>query len=200
MRAVLFGSLIMALLFLAPPAVRGEQSSLMTRFSINHPFQVPGLVLQPNTRYVIRLANVPGSRNLVQIFNDDQTQLLTMFMAVSAERPEKEHASFTFIKTEPGFPFAIRKWFYGQGRGLEFVYPTEQAAEIANHAGEAVLAADTGSLKNLDDVRVQEVRPVNHVSQMRELPRTHGQFAVVVLAGVLCLGAGLGFTVLAPKV
>ena len=129
----------------------------MTRFTVNQPFEVPGVVLQPNTRYVIRLLDSPSNRNIVQIYNDDQTRLITTFMAVSAERPEPaDRTTFTFIETEPGYPLPIKEWFYpGRLHGLEFIYPKEQALEIARHAREPVLAASSNDLHDLASITVE---------------------------------------------
>src|SRR5207253_570949 len=124
---------------------------------INHPFEVPGMVLQPDTPYVIRLLDSPSNRNVVQVYNDDQTQMLTMFMAISDERLEPpDKTLFTFIETQPGFPLPMKEWFYpGRLRGLEFVYPKDQATEIAHHAREAVLAANTTDLHDLNTISVE---------------------------------------------
>ena len=48
------GCLMLALVFLTPTA-RASEWDLMTKFTVNHPFEVPGMTLQPNTRYTIRL-------------------------------------------------------------------------------------------------------------------------------------------------
>src|SRR5689334_10881675 len=85
---ILSSCLIFAVALLAPPATQADEWNLATRFTVNHPFEVPNMVLQPNTPYVIRLHDSPAERNVVQIFNADQTRMLTMFMAVSDERME----------------------------------------------------------------------------------------------------------------
>ena len=86
-------------------ATHADEWNLMTRFTVNHPFEVPGMTLQPNTRYVIRLYDSPSTRNVVQVLNDDETKLLTMFMAVSDQRLEPfDKTVFTFIETQPGYP------------------------------------------------------------------------------------------------
>jgi hypothetical protein len=102
-------------------------------------------MLQANTKYVIKLLDSPGTRNVVQVYDEDQTKLLTMFMGVSAQRMEPEDKTvFKFIETQPGFPLPIRTWFYpGRLTGLDFVYPKQQATEIAAHAKEPVLATNS---------------------------------------------------------
>src|SRR5262249_1409871 len=155
--AVLISLFILAVVFIAPPSTRGDEWNQMTRFTVNHPFEVPGLTLQPNTRYVMRLIDSPSNRNVVQVLNEDETKLLTIFTAISDERLEPaDKTVFTFIETEPGYPLPVREWFYpGRLVGHEFVYPKEQALEIARHAKESVLAAETVNLHDLSAMKVE---------------------------------------------
>jgi hypothetical protein len=157
---VMAGCFIVAALLIAPQA-RGDEWNLATRFTVNHPFEVPKMVLLPNTPYVIRVLDSPSNRNVVQIYDGDQTHMLTMFMAIAAERPEPaDETVFTFIETERGFPLPIQEWFYpGRTTGLEFVYPKEQAREIASHAREAVLSAELVDLHDLKAITVESVEP-----------------------------------------
>jgi hypothetical protein len=160
--AVLTSFLILAVVFLAPSATRADDWNLMTRFTVNHPFEVPGMTLQPNTRYVIRLYDSPSTRNVVQVLNNDETKLLTMFMAVSDLRLEPlDKTVFTFIETQPGYPLPVKEWFYpGRLNGLEFIYPKEQALEIARHAREPVLSAENINLHNLSSMKIEAISPL----------------------------------------
>jgi len=166
--AVIVGCLILTLAFIAPPLMRGDEWNLATKFKIDHPFQVPGMVLQPNTVYVIRLLDSPSNRNIVQIYDEDQQPMLTMFMGISDERLEPaDHTVFTFIETRPAYPLPVKEWFYpGRLRGLEFVYPKDQALEIASHAEEAVLSTASTDLHKLNSVTVEAIEPI------RETPVT----------------------------
>jgi hypothetical protein len=166
---VLISCFVLAVVFLTPTTTRGDEWNLMTRFTVNQPFEVPGMTLQPNTRYVIRLYDSPSTRNVVQVLNNDETKMLTMFMAVSDERLEPaDKTVFTFIETEPGYPLPVKEWFYpGRLNGLEFIYPKEQALEIAHHAKEPILAAENVSLHNLSAVKVEAISPLGP-----ELPPT----------------------------
>jgi hypothetical protein len=160
--AVVVCCFIFSLVFVAPAIMHSDEWNLTTRFTINHAFEVPGLVLQPNTRYVIRLFDSPAERHVVQIFNSDQTKLLTTFMAVSDQRPEPaDHTVFTFIETAPGYPLPMKEWFYpGRITGLEFIYPKEQAKEIARHATEPVLSASATDLHDLASIEVEAIQPL----------------------------------------
>src|SRR5262249_62065484 len=116
---------------------------------------------QPNTRYVIRLYNSPAERHVVQIYNEDETKMLTQFMGISDERQQPaDNTVFTFIETEPGYPLPMKEWFYpGRLTGLEFIYPKDQAIEIAHHAREPILAA-SGNLHNLAALKVESIGPL----------------------------------------
>jgi len=156
------GCLMLALVLLTPTA-RASEWDLMTKFTVSHPFEVPGLTLQPNTRYTIRLYDSPNTRNVVQVLNADETKLLTQFLAIPDKRLEPaDKTTFTFIETEPGYPMPIKEWFYpGRITGLEFVYPKEQALEIARHAKEPVLAAQSVDLHKLAAVKVEAISPLS---------------------------------------
>jgi hypothetical protein len=164
--AVIVGCLVLTLAFIAPPSMRGDEWNLATKFTVDHPFQVPGMVLQPNTKYVIRLLDSPSNRNIVQIYDEDQQHMLTMFMGISDERLEPaDHTLFTFIETQPGFALPIKEWFYpGRLRGLEFVYPKDQAMEIARHAHEAVLSTASADLHKLNSITVEAIEPIRETS------------------------------------
>src|SRR6266850_5215225 len=135
--AVLFGGLLMALAFVAAPATHADEWNRSTRFSINQQFQVPNATLDANTNYVMKLLDSPSERHVVQVFNDDQSRLLSMFIAISSEqmRPA-EGTEFTFMEVDPGYAKPIQKWFYpGRTIGLEFIYSPQQLTEIAAHQG-----------------------------------------------------------------
>ena len=220
--AVMFVCFTMALVFLGPPPVYGDEGYLATRFSVNLPVQVPGTILQADTPYLIQLSQPLGARNVVQIYDADQTALVAEFMAISAERQEAaEETVFTFIETDLSSPLPMKQWFYpGRRNGLEFVYPKEQALEIARHAQGPVLSADAGDLHDISNIVVETVDPVRIASlaevpatrekstptdppavdqSVRELPRTASELPLIALVGALCLGAGLGMKVLAAK-
>jgi hypothetical protein len=133
--AIFVTGLVLVLVLIAPPAAQTSETDRLTHFMVNQSFEVPGKVLQANTRYVIKLHDLYQNRNVVQVFTDDEKQLLAQFLAINAERREPvDETTFTFIETQPGYPKPIHEWFYpGRNIGLEFIYPKEQAAEIAKH-------------------------------------------------------------------
>jgi len=133
--AIFVTGLVLVLYLVAPPAAQTSETDRLTHFMVNQSFEVPGKVLQPNTRYVMKLHDLYKNRNVVQVFTDDEKQMLAQFLAINSERRDPvNETTFTFFETQPGYPKPIREWFYpGRNIGLEFIYPKEQALEIAKH-------------------------------------------------------------------
>lgn len=156
--AILIGCFVFSLVFLMMPAVsHGDEWNLSTKFIVNQATEVPGMVLQPDTPYVMRLLDSPAERRVVQVFNGDQTKMLTMFMAAADERSTvTDHTVFTFIETEPGYPLPIKEWFYpGHIDGLEFIYSNKEARQIAEHAREPIQTAKAADLHDLATLSVE---------------------------------------------
>src|SRR5262249_55592656 len=149
--AIFIGCFVFALLLYTPPILHGDEWNLKTRFTVSQRTEVPGAILEPNTRYVIKLFDSPSERHVVQLYNDDESKMLTMFMCAGDERTvPADKTVFTFIETEPGYPMPIKEWFYpGRLEGLEFIYSKKQAKQIASHALEPVLSADASDLHDL---------------------------------------------------
>jgi hypothetical protein len=159
--AILIGCFVFALVLFAPPVIHGDEWNLATRFKVNQPTEVPGMVLQPNTKYMIKLLDSASDRHVVQLYNADQTRMLTMFMAVSDERTTPtDNTVFTFIETAPGYPLPIKEWFYpGRLNGLEFIYSKKQAKEISLHALEPITYGTPGDLHEMAALTVEANEP-----------------------------------------
>jgi hypothetical protein len=130
-------ALVITAVVAGPTVLQGDEWNLKTYISVNQPFQVPGAVLEPNTKYVLRrLDGNAGTNHVVRIMNADETKVLTTFMAISDWRLEPaDDTVLTFIETAPGYPKPVKSWFYpGRLNGLEFLYSKEEKAEIAAHA------------------------------------------------------------------
>jgi hypothetical protein len=155
--AIFIGCFVFVLVLFTPAVLHGDEWNWKTRFMISQPTEVPGAVLLPNTRYVIKVFDSPSERHVVQIYNDSETKMLTMFMCAADERTvPTDKTVFTFIETAPGYPMPMKEWFYpGNLEGLEFIYPKKQARQIAAHALEPVLSADASDLHDLATLTVE---------------------------------------------
>jgi hypothetical protein len=93
---------------------------------------------------VFKIMNSMGDRHIVQIFNEDQTQVLATILAIPNYRLQAtDDTVITFRERPAGEPEALRAWFYpGRNYGEEFVYPKARAMEIAKTANTPVLFTD----------------------------------------------------------
>jgi hypothetical protein len=113
--------------------------------TVDAPVEVPGLhqsvVIGPGT-FMFKLLDKVSDRNIIQVFNEDETQLLTMILAVPDYRLQPTDKTIVkFGETSPNSPAAIREWFFpGENDGWEFVYPRSQAMKIAKANNQNVLS------------------------------------------------------------
>ena len=103
---------------------------------------VPGATLQPGT-YVFKLLNSDTNRHVVQVLDEDQSRVVTTTNAVPTKRMDPNGDTVLKVNpTESGTP-AIKAWFYpGTLYGHEFVYPDDQARQIAQRTKTIVLSTD----------------------------------------------------------
>jgi hypothetical protein len=118
------------LLFLVAPGGKADDWSRLTTAVFNEPVQVPGHVLPPGV-YVFKLADVSGERNIVQIWNSDQTILYATVMGSPEylSRGPNENR-FTLEARDKNAPKALKFWFQaGNPVGERFVYPKSAGIE-----------------------------------------------------------------------
>lgn len=100
--------------------------------------ELPGMRLEPGT-YVFRMAD-SASRNVIQVLDKDEKDMLGQWLFVSAERPEVTGDTVvTFRETSAASTPAVQFWYYpGEKIGKEFIYPKDQALRIAQRTGATV--------------------------------------------------------------
>ncbi|HEV2448601.1 MAG TPA: LPXTG cell wall anchor domain-containing protein [Candidatus Sulfopaludibacter sp.] len=103
---------------------RADEWDKRTILTVNQPIQVKDTLLEPG-QYVFKLLNSPSERHVVQIFNSDQSHIITTVLAIPNYRLEPTgNSRFQFWETPPGYAKALRAWFYpGDNFGQEFPYP-----------------------------------------------------------------------------
>jgi hypothetical protein len=146
-------ALVVTAILAGPSVFHADEWNLKTYITVNQPFQVPGAVLEPNTKYVLRrLDGNAGTNHVVRVMNADETKVLTTFMAISDSRLEPaDDTVLTFIETAAGYPKPVKSWFYpGRLDGLEFLYSKKEKAEIAAHAPGAQPAVQTAELEETE--------------------------------------------------
>ena len=103
-----------------------------TVFTFSGPVEIPGQVLSAGT-YVFKLADSSSDRNIVQVFNKDETHLYGTFLAIPDYRIKPAGKTIiTFEERPAGSPEAVKAWFYpGENYGRDFVYPKPKATALA---------------------------------------------------------------------
>jgi len=121
---------------------QADERNQETILTINQPIQVTKTVLDPGT-YVFRLLDNPWNRDVVQIYNADETHLIATIIAMHNERLKMTGDSrFLFYETPAGSPKALHAWFYpGQLDGAEFPYPKHLAMLTASASAPAASPA-----------------------------------------------------------
>lgn len=127
-------TLLVGLGFLGGMMPRGiaDESNQKTIFTFSDPVEIPGQVLLAGT-YVFKLADSESDRDIVQVFNKDETYLYGTFLAIPDQRLRPAGKPIiTFDEAPAGSPEAVRAWFYpGDTYGHEFVYPKTEALALA---------------------------------------------------------------------
>lgn len=120
------------LLAVGVQTLRADQWDKATKITFKEPVQVPGKVLPPGT-YFFKLLDSPAERHVVQIFNEDHTQLITTVLAVPNQRLEPAGKTILTYQERPSDqPMALNAWFYpGDNFGQQFVYPKSEAQELS---------------------------------------------------------------------
>ena len=129
------------------PGARADEWNKKTILTFSGPVQIPGATL-PAGSYVFKLADIPGNRHVVQVFDKDEKKIYTTMLAIPNERLEpSDDPVVLFAERSSGSPQAVKVWFYpGDRIGNEFVYPKSQAMRIAKETRQSVLAMNDDSM------------------------------------------------------
>ena len=132
-----------ALTAIIAPGARADDWNKKTILTFSGPVQIPGATL-PAGSYVFKLADIPGNRHVVQVFDKDEKKIYTTLLAVPNQRMEpSDKPIILFSERATGSPQAVKVWYYpGETIGNEFVYPKSQAMKIAKESHTRVLATN----------------------------------------------------------
>ena len=157
----------LALLFVAfQPSAKGSEWDQKMTVTLEAPVEVPGVgqikVIDPGT-YVFKLMDRSTARNIIQIWNADETQLITTILALPDYREQPPDAPIVkFGENAAGAPVAVREVFYpGDNYGWEFVYTRARAIKIAKANRRNVLSKTDTSVEphTLANAEVNAVTP-----------------------------------------
>jgi hypothetical protein len=123
-RAIQFSICAAVLCAVFLTAARADTWDKKTIVTFGDSVEIPGQVLPPGT-YVFKLANSASDRHIVQIWNEDETQILATILAIPNFRWDTPNKTIFEFDERPGnSPMALHSWFYpGENNGQEFVYP-----------------------------------------------------------------------------
>ena len=206
---------------LAPPA-RADQWNKKTIITFSQPMEVPGNMTLPAGKYVFKLLDSNSFRHIVQIWNEDETHLLTTILAIPNYRLKPTGETVINFKERPGSePQALRAWFYpGDNFGQEFAYPKTRALELAQASNETVPAETAEpTTENLTSVPLVAVTPSQteepiaeaapsqekaapeptRIAEAQELPKTASPVPLLALLGFVSVGLGFGLRLLVRR-
>ena len=199
-----------------------------TVFTFSGPVEIPGQVLSAGT-YVFKLADSSSDRNIVQVFNKDETNLYGTFLAIPDYRIKPAGKTIiTFEERPAGSPEAVKAWFYpGENYGRDFVYPKPKATALAKanntpvpsmpaeFAANTIEPAATVKAPHIvamsqaplkaqkpteEEVEIAEVFAVSAEAPLPPtLPTTASPLPLIGLVGLLSIGAGVGLRFAAAK-
>ena len=199
-----------------------------TVFTFSGPVEIPGQVLSAGT-YVFKLADSSSDRNIVQVFNKDETHLYGTFLAIPDYRIKPAGKTIiTFEERTAASPEAVKAWFYpGENYGRDFVYPKPKATALAKanntpvpsmpaeFAANTIKPAATVKAPHIvamsqaplkaqkpteEEVEIAEVFAVSDEAPLPPtLPTTASPLPLIGLVGLLSIGAGVGLRFAAAK-
>jgi len=218
-------ALCLAVMFvLVVPTATADDWNRKTVITFSGPVEVPGVGQHnlPAGTYVFKILDSQSDRHIVQIFNQDETQVLTTILAIPNYRLKtNDKTVITFRERPAGEPEALRAWFYpGHAWGEEFVYEKPRAIELAKEANTPVLATRielaAAPIETLRTAPVEAVAPTGErveltqvveappavptlVAAAKPLPETASLLPLVALFGLMMIGAGLGLSAFSKR-
>jgi len=152
-----------------PPRAFADEWDQKTIFTFSGPVEIPGQVLTAGT-YVFKLADSQSDRNIVQVYNKDESHLYGTFLTIPDQRMRPAgKAIITFDERPVGSPEAVRAWFYpGELYGHDFVYPKPKAVALAKANKTAVPSMPAELAANTTKPTTALSEP--HVVEMRQAP------------------------------
>jgi hypothetical protein len=201
------------------PAAYADDWDKATRFTVNQPIEIPGMILPAGT-YIVKIVDLAAERHVVRFLSEDGLTIYATLIGIPNFRLEPtEKSAFIFYEADVNEPRALHAWFYpGHQYGIEFAYPERRAAQIARVVEEPVIAFKEPELFFREEptpVPVEELAgeplvavtpagkelglpeftPVEEPElgpefyEPLQLPRTATPFPLVALVGLLAAGA-----------
>jgi hypothetical protein len=132
--------------------VAASPSDKKAIITFSAPVEIPGKALPAGT-YVFKLLDTQTNRNIVQVFDKDETHLLATILAIPDYRdtvPDKPIVNFEERPSDTP-PSVKALYFPGDVLGLQFVYPHDRAVQLARRTRQNVLSMGNQMTKNMAD-------------------------------------------------
>jgi len=191
-----------------------------TTMKFSQPFEIPGGKTLAAGTYVFKLLDSPFDRNIVQIFNEDQTHVYATVLSIPNQRlTAADKTVVTFEERAAGAPVALKAWFHpGERYGEEFVYGKARALELAKAENEPVPFVESAPAveaapaqpapETLEQAPIKAAEPSGEEAAVAEafplpapqaasLPHTASSTPLIALLGLLSIGAAFGLRQLA---
>ncbi len=210
------------LCLLVVPTATADDWNRKTVVTFSGPVEVPGVGQHnlPAGTYVFKILDSQSDRHIIQIFNQDETQVLTTILAIPNYRLKPtDKTVITFRERPAGEPEALRAWFYpGREWGEEFVYAKPRAIELAKEANTPVLATPmelaAAPIEALKTAPIEAVAPTGDPVELAQvvepppvvatepatapvaaaLPKGASSLPLIALLGLLAIGVGFGLS------
>jgi len=219
------------LCLLVVPTATADDWNRKTVITFSGPVEVPGVGQHnlPAGTYVFKILDSQSDRHIVQIFNQDETQVLTTILAIPNYRLKAtDKTVITFRERPAGEPEALRAWFYpGHEWGEEFVYAKPRAIELAKETNTPVLATRVelamAPIEALKTAPVEAVAPTGDPVELAQvveappaataeptaepatvasadpLPATASPLPLIAVLGLLTIGAGFAVSLFSKR-
>ncbi len=215
------GLCLTVLCFLVAPKANADEWNRKTVVTFSAPVEIPGIGphILPAGTYVFTVMDAATDRHTVQIWNQDETQLIATVLAVPNYRIKAtDKTVITFRERPAGEPEALKAWFYpGRECGDQFVYERPRAIQLAKETNEPVLSTpvvlaaapvevlktapieavnpngetiETAQVVEAPPAEVAAIAPAPVVAAAPALPKTASYLPLIGLLGMLALGCG----------
>jgi len=197
-----------------------------TTLTFSQPFEIPGGKVLPAGTYVFKLLDSPYDRDIVQIFNKDQTHIYATVLSIPNQRLHAPvNTIMNFTERAAGSPVAIKAWFHpGERYGQEFVYPKPRAVELAKQVNEPVPSMPAEMAQNIapaesgggEAVAALEKAPLTAeqpsgeevpiakafepAPEVASLPKTASSLPLIGLIGLLSLTAAFTLLIVTKRI
>jgi hypothetical protein len=177
LNAIGTGLSLTVLCLLVAPKAKADDWNQKTTVTLTDPVEVPGVGqhLLPPGSYVFKLKNSSADRHIVEILNQDETQVLTTLLSVPNHRLKATgNTILTFSARPAGEPEALKAWFHaGEHSGEQFVWDSPRSIALAKQANESVLSTPavvaSASVDALNSAQIQAVNPNGEIIETAQV-------------------------------